>query len=187
MMPLERCRRSRCSLCTRWYCWNVDVHTLPADPRSVCQATELSPKHALAYTYLGTELHAQNHTDDALQALEKAIGLDPSIYAAHHNAGMVILDAISDMNQTSEEVELLRDSAAVHFQDALDLEPNSVASTYSLGTTHHAGGRVREALRHYYKVLDLEPNHKKALEKLPELERDARHEDVLDAVGDIDL
>lgn len=100
---------------------------------------------------------------------------------------MVILDAISDMNQTSEEAELLRDSAAVHFQDALELEPKSVASRYSLGTTHHAAGRVREAMRHYYQVLDLEPNHKRVLEKMPALERDARHEDVLDAVGDVDL
>jgi len=155
--------------------------------QSLYQATELSPKHALAYTYLGTELHAQNHSDDALHALEQAIGLDPAIYAAHHNAGMVILDAVADMNQTSEEAELLRDSAAVHFQDALELDPDSVASTYSLGTTHHAAGRVDEALRHYYKVLNLDPGHKKVLEKMPELERDVRHEAVLDAVGDVDL
>jgi len=82
-------------------------------------ATELSPKYALAYSYLGTALHAQNHSDNAISALEQALELDPTIHSAHQNTGMIILDEISSMNQTTEEVELLRDSAAVHFEEAL--------------------------------------------------------------------
>jgi len=45
--------------------------------------------------------------------------------------------------------------------------------------THHAAGRVREALRLYQRVVELDPGHEKAKEKLPELERDVRHEDAI--------
>lgn len=148
--------------------------------QQLLRATELSPHHALAYSYLGTSLYAQQHTDEALGALQTCIELDPAIAVAHHNYGMILLDEHSAMNSTTDEAELLRDNAAVYFEEAVRLEPKSVDGNFRLATVHHMSGRVRDALKSYRRVLELEPGHSKTAELLPELERDTRHEDAID-------
>jgi len=150
--------------------------------QNLMTATELNPQHALAYSYLGSALHANKMPEEALSALQSCIDIAPDIPAAHHNYGTVLLDLALDAKP--EEAELYRDSAAVFFEDALKLEPTSVDSTYMLASADHVSGRIRAALKMYKRVLELDPSHAETNAKIADVEREARHEDAIDAAID---
>ncbi|MEH2174668.1 tetratricopeptide repeat protein, partial [Nostoc sp.] len=118
------------------------------------KAIQLNPNYTDAYTNLGIALSDQNKLDAAVAAFQKAIQLNPSYASVYNNLGIVL------------RLQRKLDAAIVAYQKALTLpEDNSgtPASAHTLahnnlGFTFQEQGKLKEAIKHFDKSEELDPN-----------------------------
>ncbi len=122
-----------------WYEWDfsgaVDV---------LRQAVELNPNYAEAHFVLGSALPSIGRLEDAIEAIRKALVLDP--LAPHHGRwlGRMLLYA-EDYDQAIEQS-----------LKTLELEPTYFQSCHDIGTAHFEQGQPQEALKWYRQAQSLE-------------------------------
>ena len=133
---------------------------------------------------LGIELQLAGHMDEALDAFDRAILLDPRFAAAYANRGI----ALSDLRRLNEAVESYRQaisedplSADTHvclgnalaelgrheqalesYRQAVGLRPEYAEAHFNLGVTFRELNRAEEALQSFERVIQLKPDHEYA-------------------------
>ncbi|MCC5628799.1 tetratricopeptide repeat protein [Nostoc sphaeroides CHAB 2801] len=118
------------------------------------KALQLNPKLAIAYNGLGNALRQQKKLDAAVAAYEKAIQLNPNYATAYNNLG----------NALREQKKL--DAAVAALQKALTLPddnsrtpttPHTAAHT-ALGLSFQEQGELKQAIDHFDKAEEIDPN-----------------------------
>jgi serine/threonine protein kinase/tetratricopeptide (TPR) repeat protein len=137
-----------------------------------------SPALARHHAWRGRVLYFQERSEDALQAYDIALRIDPSCAEAHHWRGVILMDrgqsqkAILDFDAylkagpPSADVYELRGlarhrlhdyaEASIDYSRALELRPQSVRPHSERGWVYLAAGAPRAALRDFDQVLALE-------------------------------
>lgn len=119
--------------------------------------TKMAPvfsQDPLIYTMLGATLTAQQKTDQAISAFNKAIALDPLSPDAHSNLGT----ALKTKGDT--------DAAIKSYRRAIELNPKHAGSHYNLGIALHTLGRFAEAAECTEKAIKIQPRYPQAYSNL---------------------
>ena len=149
------------------------------------EATQLLPKSAQAWNYLGLAYHANGQPLLAVRAYKQALQLDSSLAVARFNLGCAFLEqndlapAIEQLTSfvyvqnTSSEAWLKLgtahyrtnhfDSAEKSFRAALDLQPNNVEALNGMGLVQFQKRRYAEALNSFNLALLQNPRYGPAL------------------------
>jgi len=101
------------------------------------------------------EVLAESHATDgdfpnAISEYEKALAIDPALPGVHFELGQAIL-----RNKTDEES---RQRAEQQFQAALAENPYDAHSEYELGEINSLRSNWQDALQHYSRAAQLQPN-----------------------------
>jgi tetratricopeptide (TPR) repeat protein len=104
------------------------------------------------YYWLGVRLAQQAHPDDAVQALSRAVGLDPHSPAARTELEKARIQA------RDQQQEHLRDMSVAQLQQLAAQQPNNPEINYWLGANLSAERRDREALAPLERSLMVNPN-----------------------------
>lgn len=115
---------------------------------------EQAPNKARIYHEVARLRIAQQQRFAAVEALERALALDPSLAVAHNDLGAIRLE----LSQWGE--------AARHFQAALAADPNLADAHYNLGLLRMAELRPGEAAEHFEATLRLRHDYPQAREQL---------------------
>jgi tetratricopeptide (TPR) repeat protein len=122
------------------------------------KATELAPRDADAFYYLGRLYFSADNAPMALQAYEKTVELDP----AH-------LKGYTQMGQTLEVLGRF-DAAAKAYRAAIEIEQKQPRKSewpyYDLGLLCWNNGRKEEAVRYFREALERNPRFSEAKIKL---------------------
>lgn len=160
------------------------------EARDVFQAlTQREPDNAEAYYQLGRVYIGMSDYEAAVEALERAVALDPRHVQAHLRMGSVYefqgrldqaLDAYGavvqwarpDTDEAREAVKKLSyvtatkhakageiDTALPMFQRLADQYPEDLLVRYSLGVAYMVKGRMADAQATFKKVLELDPDY----------------------------
>ncbi|MDX1516832.1 MAG: tetratricopeptide repeat protein, partial [Woeseiaceae bacterium] len=113
----------------------------------LARALELDPASCEAHTTLGFLRIQQGNLDAAESAFENAITRCPGYARAYRLYGR------------TQWVRGERDAGLSLAQQALDLDPYSAAVNFDLARYHDISGRFDEAMAHYRRVVEIEPNH----------------------------
>jgi tetratricopeptide (TPR) repeat protein len=98
------------------------------------------------YNNLGTLYIRQGAPEKALEALRKAIELDPGLAAAHNNLGQLHIER--------KELE----TGIRHLNRALQLDPEYAVAHYNMGMALEKLGKPEEAKERYARAVDLSPH-----------------------------
>ena len=117
---------------------------------SLQAAIELDPDNPAAYQMLGVAHFRRNQYPDAIQALRRAIELNPKIspdypYHPNYDLGMVYLK------------QGKFDDAISCFERAIELDPDQIRAYYSLGNTYIRQGNVQKGAELIKKYQSLKP------------------------------
>jgi predicted TPR repeat methyltransferase len=115
---------------------------------------ELAPEHADAWNNLGIVHRIQDRTEDAEEALQRAIQINPELVDAHYNLGALL----HSQRRPEEAVEAL--------QRVLALNPNYTLAYRTMGPLLYLLGRRDEAAEIYRSWLRRSPDHPVALHML---------------------
>ena len=148
-------------------------------------ATELMPKDAVAWNFLGLAYHGNRQYDDALRAYRTALSLDHKLNAVRFNLGCLLLDqnqlapAIEELtaftiaNSTAPDGWLklgaarLRarhlDEAERCFNLALEQQPKNAEALNGLGLVAQQRRRTQDAALLFQKALAQDPDYGPAL------------------------
>jgi protein O-mannosyl-transferase len=99
---------------------------------------------------LGLALARENHVDDAIIHLRKALELNPNDPMAHYNLGSALIQG----KQTDEGI--------VELKRAMEIDPNNPAASYNLGNSLVQAGRVNEGIAYLKKTLEFNPYYAEA-------------------------
>jgi Flp pilus assembly protein TadD len=138
-------------------------------------AVEIEPDNAMYQSYLGVALRAENRTDEAIVAFEKAMSGDDGIPAVLNGLGSIYLHRgdygrakelltkavqakpSDGAIQTNLAMTLVRidehDAALKHAEKALKQNPESPNAHYTYGKILAELGRVNDAVRHFEKTI----------------------------------
>lgn len=120
------------------YTWDLE-----ASIRELYRATELNPKYATAYHWLGNTLPSLGKCDEAIAAAKHAEELDP-------------LSAIISADTAYDLIQCRRfDEALVQTQKALRLDPNFYYTHYLAGWAHQNKGNHSEAVSSFRRSMAL--------------------------------
>ncbi|MBA3351340.1 MAG: protein kinase, partial [Blastocatellia bacterium] len=120
------------------YTWDLE-----ASIRELYRATELNPKYATAYHWLGNTLPSLGKCDEAIAAAKHAEELDP-------------LSAIINADTALDLIQCRRfDEALVQTQKALKLDPNFYYTHFLAGWAHQNKGNYKEALTSFRRSMAL--------------------------------
>ncbi|MEH2453906.1 tetratricopeptide repeat protein [Nostoc sp.] len=120
------------------------------------KALQINPNLAIAYNGLGIALNDQKKLDAAVAAYQKAIQLNPNLAQAYNNLGIALF--LSNHNKL--------DAAVAAFQKALTLPednsgtpptPHTVAHS-ALGLVFQQQKKLKEAIEHFDKAEEIDPN-----------------------------
>ena len=143
----------------------------------------VSPDFALAYAGMGDTLFRMERYEEALDAMDRALSLQPGLAVAgslHGLAGQ----AAQHLNRTEEAAQHFsaaigidpRDSTSIDrlamvrfgerqyeaalalYQDLLELTPDSAQTYSNLGATLYYLDREDEALRHFERAVEIDPD-----------------------------
>ena len=103
-----------------------------------------------AYYSLALAVKVIGDTSEEVDALHKAISLNPSYYDAHMELGAVL----GSQGKLEE--------AVAQFSEALRIKPDSAEAHNNLGNVLADHGRASEAAGHFRKALEIEPDFAKA-------------------------
>ena len=113
-------------------------------------AIKLDPDSAVAYQMLGVAHFRRNQYPEAIQALRRAIGLNPVVnpdypYHPYYDLGLVYL------KQGKFE------DAIICFERAIELDPDQIRAYYSLGNAYIRQGTVQKGAELIRKYQSLKP------------------------------
>ena len=113
-------------------------------------AIKLDPDNSTAHQMLGVAYFRQNRYPDAIQALHRAIALNPRVspdypYHPYYDLGMVYLK------------QGKFDDAIRCFEQAIELDPDQIRAYYSLGNTYIRQGSVQKGAELIRKYQSLKP------------------------------
>jgi spermidine synthase len=183
------------------YCSNEDVtdyNMFPGrDLQKQCAQIQInkiksnmtsSPEKSSNYYSLAQGLGALGQTGEEIEALQKAISLDPSYYNARMELGQVFTsqgkfnEAVA---QLSGALELRPDSAEAHnnignvyadlgrtgdamdhFLRALQIKPDSAETYNNLGSMYASQGKTEQAIENFSKAIKLVPDYAVAHDNL---------------------
>ncbi len=133
----------------------ADAHALRGDWRAAAAALETAVRqdplrHAGAWNDLGFARLQLGQTEAALDALRRAVALDPRFPTARVNLGTALL-ASGDL-----------DAAAAQFEAALRTQPGNVPALGNLGVVRAQQGRTAEARALFTRLLQITPNDPRA-------------------------
>lgn len=112
------------------------------------QAIKHQPQESAFYLQFGIVLGMQEKLETALQAFAKIIAMkSPHSAAAHFNIGQIL--------QQQGKLK----SACHHYQQAVQLNPESVDNYIYLGKTLHRLGKFNDALQRYQQAYPLAPQN----------------------------
>ena len=121
------------------------------------RATVADPNYAEAYYNKSVSLLDLGHDDDAIDAARHAIGLKPDFVAAH-------LAVACAHDRKKQFVESLKWHAK-----ALDLAGDDPETIYYAAATLQNLGALEAAAQFYQRVVELDPDHTKALSRLVDI------------------
>jgi tetratricopeptide (TPR) repeat protein len=152
------------------------------------------PLHAKAHSRLGMVYYYLGQFDAAISSYRTALALNPSDYNTHYNLGETLylgLDnpakalkhyraalAIDSLHvQANFRVGLIAlaneatNEAVLHLQRAVESEPDNIRFRLQLAVAYEREGMIQRAESTYRTVLELDPLHTVARQKLALLER----------------
>ena len=112
--------------------------------------TQEFPKHQFAWKVLGAVLGVTGRKSEAVDAMQKAVHLEPRDVEAHNNLG-----------STLHEMGRL-DEALANYTQAIALKPDYAEAHSNLGNTLQELGRLDEALASYKQAIALKPDYAEA-------------------------
>jgi tetratricopeptide (TPR) repeat protein len=101
------------------------------------------PQHNLGFAY-----YELGRLDEARQAFERALGINPRYALSFYNLGLVCY-------QKKQYDEAIR-----HYRKASELNPGHAESIYNIGIAYYWKGRPREAARAYEEFLRVRPTYR---------------------------
>ncbi len=142
----------------------------PRAKKAALKALDINNKLAESHIALAlVEFFYELDWNKAGLSFRKALQLNPGSAEAHHTYSWY-LSAIGKHNEAINEIKV-----------ALQLDPLSLSIGTYLGEAHYFAGNREEAFREFNKVLERNPNHKRALEfKGWILEDKGRSDDALE-------
>ena len=111
------------------------------------QLIAAAPQVAVLYVELGRFYFAQNQWRLAIEPLEKALELDPGLFAAHRDLGLVLM-------QVKKYPE-----ATAHFEGALKLKPDDANVLYQMATLFFIQRDLNKAQIKARQALKIDSNH----------------------------
>lgn len=131
-----------------------------ATATALCQQLlQQQPNLAQAWHFLGLIALNQGQNQNALGYVERAIALDPAVAVFHNHAG-VTQCALGNLEQ-----------GIVHYQRALELEPQALDIRYNLALALQKLGRLDEARSAYLQLVMQQPRYVMAHHQLGNLAR----------------
>lgn len=127
---------------------------------SYAAAARLSPGSALALHNLGLILGDARRFDEAVDALDRAVGLDPASVSMWVDFGNALYEQARTRNDASALP--IYDLAASAHHKALELEPELVAAHYNLGLVLLDRGQLEESVAAFRTAIDLRPDYAEA-------------------------
>jgi protein O-mannosyl-transferase len=125
-----------------------------------------APDSADAWFYLGYAYHGLHQDADARSAYEKAVQLNPELYQAQANLGLLLF-AMKDVP-----------GALPHLQKAVALKPGDARPHLDLGIALDASGQTAAADAELRQALQLDPKLEAAAYQLGKLELDQKQYNV---------
>jgi Flp pilus assembly protein TadD len=120
--------------------------------------THAAPQNADAWFYLGYAYHGLHQDADARAAYEKAVQLNPELYPAQANLGLLLL-AMKDVQ-----------GALPHLQKTVALKPNDARPHLDLGIALDVSGQASAAETELRQALQLDPKLEAAAYRLGKVE-----------------
>jgi tetratricopeptide (TPR) repeat protein len=114
------------------------------------QILEADSNNPIALSMMGLVAYRDGEREIALEFINEAIAINPSIAEAHDNLGIVLLD-IGNLN-----------NAIISFQNAIAIKPNFANAHFNLGTAFQRLGQQESAITCFRKSLGLTPENAKA-------------------------
>jgi Flp pilus assembly protein TadD len=134
--------------------------------------TRAAPNSADAWFYLGYAYHGLRQEADARAAYEKSVQLNPELYQAQTNLGLLLL-AMKDVP-----------GALPHLQKAVALKPGDARPHLDLGVALDASGQTSAAATELRRALQLDAKLDAAADRLGKIELDEKQ--YSSAAGDFE-
>jgi spermidine synthase len=155
-----------------------------------------------AYYYLSRAFKVMGNTKEEMNALQKAISLDPAFYDAYMELG-IMFEAQGKSDEANRQFsEVLRlkpdspeaynnmgnilasqgkaDEAVSYYSKALQSNPDFVEAHNNIANVLKSQGKIEEAVNHYSKALRIEPNNAETHKNFGRLlTEQGRYEDAL--------
>ena len=155
-------------------CLDLGSASLKLDPPDLAEAeacfrkvTQMAPDRAEGYNGLGVALISQDRYEDARQALERAVALDPRLAVAWYNLARVCL--------VRDDI----DRAIEAYEKAVELAPDYEDFYQQTGKALQMKGKFDVAENFYAKALELNPDSTRALAQLIEYRKFQNRDDPL--------
>ena len=103
-------------------------------------------EHAAAYNNLGNAYVKDKHYDQATEAYQKALGIDPEFAEAYYNLGSVYAK------------QKKYDLAAEHYKKAIEHRRDFREAYYKLAEVYNKQGKYKDAIKTYKEVLQAAPS-----------------------------
>ena len=123
---------------------NERTGNYPGAVRAYERGLAVEPKNVELLNALGFSLFQQGKSDEAVVALERAVEADPKHAKSHNNLALASIDV--------GELEI----AEAHYRESLAIEP-APAVHNDLGYVLERQGLFEEAVEHYLKAIELDP------------------------------
>ena len=114
------------------------------------EVLQQQPDHFDALHLLGVIAHQTRRTEQGVELIKRAIGLNPKVAAAHSNLG----NALRDLKRPAE--------ALASYDKAIALKPDYAEAHYNRGNALRELKRPAEALASYDKAIALKPDFAEA-------------------------
>lgn len=142
----------------------ADVKAFSKAERAFREALQTGVPEPGAYSALGAVFYERNMINQAIDALNKALDIDPNYAGAINNLGYILVDTKQNIE---EGIRLC--------QKAVALEPQNPAYRDSLGKALMDNDYFAEAKIEIEKALELSPNNKVILARAKELQQKMEH------------
>jgi tetratricopeptide (TPR) repeat protein len=166
-------------------CLSAQTHkqrgALQRAQQDAAKACRLDPGFAMAHFVHGSTLHCMGQLNEAAEALEKALALKPSLKEAVITLGLIRDEqkqfqaslkiwkqAVRMFKPTADDHLRLGNAhrslgmlseAEKHYQEALQIKPQSASILTSYGVCLQLQGRVEEAINAYFMAVLTDSNH----------------------------